>query len=62
MQGVKNICKDMRAAANPLLLEAMIIAKVRENILISPVKGSRQCVPYVSVEYQLHQLHWQVIW
>lgn len=34
MQGVKNICKDMRAAANPLLLEAMITAKVRENILI----------------------------
>lgn len=26
------------------------------------LKGSRLCVPYVSVEYQLHQLHWQVIW
>lgn len=26
------------------------------------LKWSCLCVPYVSVEYQLHQLHWQVIW
>lgn len=25
-------------------------------------KRNRLSVPYVSVEYQLHQLHWQVTW
>jgi hypothetical protein len=26
------------------------------------LKGSHPCVPFVFIEYQLHQLHWQVIW
>ena len=45
------------AIGSPLLTQK----QVKEEASSYPTRN-RLCVPYVFVEYPLHQLRWQVIW